>query len=143
MISHTGGEGQLNRYSYDKNGNPDSRIDGRNHVTLLAFDALNGVVERTDAADGVSSFEYNALDRITAVTDAEGLVTRYTRTPLGDLIRLDSPDTGNTAFHLRCGRQSHHRNRRARRDDRLSIRRAQPSHRDSISGQHPECHTDL
>lgn len=94
MLTLTGGAGQTNTFSYDKDSRLTSLIDGRNHATLQAFDGLDRLMTQTDAAIGVVTLDYDVLGQIRKVTDPNGLETHYLRNALGDLKQLDSPDSG-------------------------------------------------
>ena len=101
LVETLGGAGQVNRFSYNLNGNQyQITVDpaGLNQVTTQAFDALERLANTTDANNGITRYTYDARDNLTSVTDAEGLTTYYTYDALDRLIQQESPDTGITLF---------------------------------------------
>ncbi|MCC8362745.1 RHS repeat protein [Lysobacter sp. A6] len=84
------------RYAYDADGRRTEVTNGKGETTRLTYDALGRVATSTDPMGGVTKFTYDPADRVTSVTDPRGLVTTYKYNGFGDLLELDSPDTGKT-----------------------------------------------
>src|SRR5688572_18170281 len=91
-------------FAYDAAGRLETVTDAHDHVTFSAYDALgrleDSIANATGSTgeDAPTSFEYDALDRLTAVIDPKGLTTGYDYNVFGDLVELDSPDTGTTTY---------------------------------------------
>ena len=88
-------------YSWDANGNLLTVTDAATTVTQNTYDRLDRLVGIVQDVGGIAAsvaIEYDALDRVTKVTDPKGLDTGYTYNAFGELLELDSPDTGTTAF---------------------------------------------
>jgi YD repeat-containing protein len=120
LILSIGGANQILYYQYDGNGNRIIQTDPRNtpadrniakttdplaqdNTLSLAYDALDRLIYRIhrqqsdDPSDDISSqYQYNALSQLSKVSDANGAETHYTYNVLGDLLELNSPDTGST-----------------------------------------------
>ncbi len=69
----------------------DSNVDPLNRLSRTLQD-MNGIAAET-------KFSYDAFDNLTQVNDPKGLNTNYTYNALGDLTRLESPDTGITLYN--------------------------------------------
>jgi len=94
----------------DYDVNPDStlarRIDGKGSVTEYGYDALKRLTTQTqdlggtdtNTTDAQTRYGYDLQDRLTTVTDANGQTTTYRYDDLGNLLTLDSPDSGLTTF---------------------------------------------
>ena len=100
-----GNHGQVVEFTYDNNGNLESRTDGFGttsaRTTDYTYDALDRLKTVIDPYNGLSHptvYSYDPLDQLTAVTDPEHLTTSYTPNALGDLDDQTSPDTGVTDF---------------------------------------------
>ncbi|MBW8311158.1 MAG: hypothetical protein K0M64_03895 [Rhizobium sp.] len=91
-------------FTYDAVGQVDTITDAFGRVTDNDYDPLGRLKLSIANVGGVgperaeTRFEYDALDRVTTVVDPKGLTTAYTYNGLGDLIELDSPDTGTTTY---------------------------------------------
>lgn len=91
-------------FEYDAEGSVKSIVDPLGTTSTYAYDALERIEQTISNAGGAgperaeTRFEYDALDRVTAVVDPKGLTTAYTYNGLGDLVELDSPDTGTTTY---------------------------------------------
>lgn len=93
------------KYDYDLNDNLKvSQLggsNGNNPVTRM-YDELNRI-KKIIHADGnpgryESEYSYDSQDNITSVTDQRDLVTTYQYDGLGNLMQVDSPDSGVTAY---------------------------------------------
>jgi RHS repeat-associated protein len=98
VTGETGGEGQVTRYTYDRNGNLLKITNPLSRETSQAFDALNRRIRVTDPADGVTQTQYDAHDRILSVSDPNGAVTLYSYDGFGRRTKTVSPDTGTTLY---------------------------------------------
>ncbi|MEL1263637.1 RHS repeat-associated core domain-containing protein [Pseudoxanthomonas putridarboris] len=88
-------------FTYDANGNMGSVTDALGRVTGNHYDPLNRLIRTLQDVGGIAAetqFQYDALDNLTKVTDPKGLDTTYTYNGLGDLVQLQSPDTGTTTY---------------------------------------------
>jgi RHS repeat-associated protein len=93
--------GQATLFTQDPNGNLDLASDPLNRTTDQDVDALDRVTKQLQDVAGLNvqtQFSYDALDQLTTVTDPKGLITRYTHDGLGNLLKLESPDTGTTTY---------------------------------------------
>ena len=85
--------------AYDDGDNPIQVTDPLMHRTARTFDALGRLRSMVEDVGGVAAqtqTRYDALGRVTRVTDPGGLNTDYGYNGFGDLLSLNSPDTGNT-----------------------------------------------
>lgn len=88
-------------FTYDATGNVDTVTDALGRVTDNNYDPLNRLARTLQDVGGIAAetkFQYDALDNLTKVTDPKGLDTTYTYNGLGDLVQLQSPDTGTTTY---------------------------------------------
>lgn len=88
-------------YGYDANGNLTGVTDALGRQTQHAYDPLNRLKRSLQDVGGIQAetkFEYDVLDHLTKVTDPKGLATTYAYNGLGDLLQLNSPDTGTTTY---------------------------------------------
>ena len=88
-------------FTYDVNGNPDRTTDALNRVTDNDYDPLNRLSRAIQDVGGIAAttqFKYDAQDHLTEVIDPKGLSTKYQYNAFGDLVRLESPDTGVTTY---------------------------------------------
>jgi RHS repeat-associated protein len=93
--------GRATLFTQDANGNLDLASDPLNRTTDQDVDALDRVTKQLQDVAGLNvetQFGYDALDQLTTVTDPKGLITRYTNDGLGNLLKLESPDTGTTTY---------------------------------------------
>jgi YD repeat-containing protein len=87
----------VTKFTYDAVGNVMTVIDGLNHKTTFAYDALSRRTSATDASStGVTTFSYDGLDQMTQVRDARSVITAYSVDGLGNLVQTSSGDTGMT-----------------------------------------------
>ncbi|MCD9097436.1 RHS repeat-associated core domain-containing protein [Luteimonas fraxinea] len=88
-------------FYYDPNGSLLTVNDPLGRQTAHAYDSLNRLKSTLQDVGGIESetkFEYDPLDNLTRVFDPRGLVTDYTYNALGDLLSLNSPDTGTSNY---------------------------------------------
>lgn len=88
-------------FTYDTSGNVKTVTDALGDVTGHYYDFLNRLKRTLQDVGGIEAetkFEYDANDNLTKVTDPKGLDTTYTYNGFGDLVQLNSPDTGVTTF---------------------------------------------
>ncbi|MGX5203192.1 RHS repeat-associated core domain-containing protein [Aliikangiella sp. IMCC44632] len=93
-----GNNGQLNKVTYDANGNVQALENAKNNKTLHSYDALNRLEKSIDPDSFETSFTYNRQDQLTQVTDAEGKTTQYEYNAFGEMTKLISPDTGTSTM---------------------------------------------
>ena len=100
LLDSIGAAGQTTSLAYDRNGRPVSVTDAMGETTLQAFDPLGRFVQATYplAGDPTADLAYDAQDNLSDVTDPLGLVTTYRRNGFGEVIALESPDSGTTVF---------------------------------------------
>ena len=87
----------VTQYGYDSNGNLTSSTDPLGRVTGNQYDALNRLLAVIDPANGSAAptlYSFDAANNLVQVTDPKGLSTRYTYNGYGNVMKLDSPDTG-------------------------------------------------
>jgi YD repeat-containing protein len=88
-------------FAYDAAGLLKSTTDALGRQTTHDYDPL-GRLQRTlqnatsAAETAETAYRYDALDRLTRVTDPKGLHTHYRHNGFGELLEVDSPDTGIT-----------------------------------------------
>jgi RHS repeat-associated protein len=88
-------------YTQDANGNPDTVTDALGHVVDVDYDPLNRLATSLHDVGGIAAetaFKYDARDNLIMVTDPKGLETNYAFSGLGDLLAVESPDTGLSSF---------------------------------------------
>jgi len=88
-------------YAYDANGNTDTVTDALSRITDNDYDPLNHLSKTIKDVGGLNvttKFKYDAQDHLTEVIDPKNLSTKYGYNGLGDLLQLDSPDTGITGY---------------------------------------------
>jgi RHS repeat-associated protein len=86
-------------FDYDKEDNLTLTTDALNHKTSSGYDALGRLKTTLQDVDGVAAqtqFQYDALGRLTQVLDPSGLPTIYTYNGFGEVLTLQSQDTGLT-----------------------------------------------
>lgn len=87
-------------FTYDVDGNPELQTDALLRVADRDHDPLNRLKRMVQDVGGIEAetgVAYDDLDNTTKVTDPKGLETNYTYNGFGDLLELESPDTGTTA----------------------------------------------
>lgn len=90
----------------DGNGNATIITDALGHVTNHQYDPLNRPTRTVRDVAGIAAqttVTYDPLDRITRLTDPKGLQTHYIYNALGDLLQLNSPDTGGSTYSYDSG----------------------------------------
>lgn len=88
-------------FTYDNAGYPNLTTDPLTRSTDQDHDPLGRLSRTLQDVGGVAAetvVKHDALDRVTEVTDPNGLITSYTYNGLGDLLQLQSPDTGTTTY---------------------------------------------
>jgi RHS repeat-associated protein len=93
-----GNNGQVATFTYDNNGNVETRTDAAGHVTEYSYDAQNRLTQSIAPDGGITAFGYDAEGNLWKVTDPRGLVTAYTYNGLGQVLTRSSPDTGTTTY---------------------------------------------
>lgn len=102
-VTNSYAERPVIQYEYDANGNRTKVTDPLSHVSIQSYDALNRPVQlnQPHPADvgqlGQIGAEYNELDQIKKIIDQRNLATTYTYDAFGNLLTLDSPDSGITS----------------------------------------------
>lgn len=103
----TGTEVLVKTYTYDPNGLLDQEIDVNGKVTDYKFDGLNrfkriipdnGALLPTGNSTGYALTMLDVFDRPLRIRDLNGMITFFTYDTLGNLWKLDSPDTGTTTW---------------------------------------------
>ena len=97
----TGADGKNTAFEYDAHGNLTKITRPLGQVVQTQYDALERVAQQIGDAKGLKATiaqDHDSQDRLVGVTDPKGLLTRYDRTGLGDLLEQHSPDTGITAY---------------------------------------------
>ena len=100
LLTSLGAAAQTTIYGYDKNDNLTSVIDPLGNPTDLGYDGLDRLVTQSDALLNSVDIERFADDSIDTVTDQRLNPTLYVYNGFGDLIQIDSPDTGVTVFEV-------------------------------------------
>jgi RHS repeat-associated protein len=99
--------GRTTAFEYDDEGLPTATTDPLLRRAENTFDALGRLKRSIENVGGIAAqtqVAYDALDRTTRVTDPKGLETVYTYNGFGDVVQLQSPDTGTaTAGHDAAG----------------------------------------
>ena len=101
LLSQTDAYGHATDHTYDVNGNTVVFADTLGRSTSNAYDPLNRLVMTLQDVGGIEAqtrFAYDTQDNLIMVTDPKGLHTHYTYDGFGDLLQLDSPDTGTTPY---------------------------------------------
>lgn len=91
----------LQEVNYDSKNDPSNIIDGNRGALSTVFDVLgrlNKVDHLRDSPTTTVTYKYNTQDLPTSVTDQEGLETIYTYDGFGQVLTMDSPNTGVTQY---------------------------------------------
>ncbi|MCM5526768.1 RHS repeat protein, partial [Xanthomonas hortorum pv. pelargonii] len=94
-------QGNPTDFTYDAVGTLKERTDAMGRSSTYTYDALHRLKQSIEDAGGIkvtSAFQYDVLGQPSVVTDPKGLKTTYQRNGLGELLALQSPDTGSTGF---------------------------------------------
>lgn len=98
LILITGAAGQITSFSYDKNGNTSSTVDGNGNTTVFFNDAFNRLAGSNGAYAHNLSYAHDRRGNLELVIDPLGLATRYHYNAFDELQILESPDTGITDY---------------------------------------------
>jgi RHS repeat-associated protein len=111
LVSVTDGLGQVvfdatATGSYDADGNFVGAKDARGTSIRNSYDGLNRLVSSVGDFNGTSASTahtqlataFDALDNVSGISDPAAFNTLYDRNGFGDLLGVNSPDTGATAF---------------------------------------------
>jgi RHS repeat-associated protein len=98
LILITGSAGNTTSFSYDKNGNTSSTVDGNGNTTVFFNDALNRLAGSNAAYAHNISYGHDQRGNLELVLDPLGLATRYHYNAFDELQILESPDTGTTYY---------------------------------------------
>jgi RHS repeat-associated protein len=93
-----GNNGQQVQYTYDGNGNLQTRRDATGKLTRYDYDALNRLVKVTAPDTGTVQTVYDADGYVKYIEDQRGLRTSYTYDAFGNRTRQTSPDSGVTLY---------------------------------------------
>ena len=86
-------------YSYDAAGNRLSILDGNQHETTFAYDALGSLSEESDALGHTWAYRYDAAGNRLEQTDANQATTSYMYDDLYRLVGIDYPaPNADTSF---------------------------------------------
>jgi RHS repeat-associated protein/uncharacterized repeat protein (TIGR01451 family) len=92
-------EGSRLALAYDEVGNVTRFVDASGAEAMLAFDARGNPVGSRDPAGGVTRLTYDGpFDRLTSLLDARGNRTHFSYDALGNLERIEYPDSSSEAF---------------------------------------------
>ncbi|MBQ0758888.1 MAG: RHS repeat-associated protein [Zhongshania sp.] len=95
VISVLGQYGQRTDIRYTKGGQLLSmQKKGNDQPYLQQYDALGRLTQTLDALQGKTMFEYSLQGRVASINNDEGHQTRYFYNGFGDLVMMQSPDTG-------------------------------------------------
>ena len=81
-------DGTIEAYTYDANGNLESKTDRGGYIWHYQYDCLDRLTEARGAEGEHISFTYDAVGNVTSKTDALGNVTRYEYSLTGRLVRV-------------------------------------------------------
>ena len=99
VYTKTGNNGQAWNYRYDKNGNLTSISDANGHSKTFEYDAQQRLSKAMVLPEGSATlYHYNGAGNRDWVRDARGLQTNYTYNAFGDVLTVNSPDTGTTTY---------------------------------------------
>ena len=82
---------RVTEYSYDANGNVESRTDGNDHTTTYAYGPQNEQTKVTEPDGSVAETGYDADGRAISQTDGNKHTTEYTRNVLGQVTEVTDP----------------------------------------------------
>ncbi len=100
VLAVLGQYGQQTAIRYNKVGQLRSlQEQGNDQPTQHQYDALHRLTHTLDALQGSTHIDYSLQGQIAQVTDAEGNITRFAYNGFGDVIMLQSPDTGVLIHH--------------------------------------------
>ncbi|WP_339674660.1 DUF2235 domain-containing protein [uncultured Zhongshania sp.] len=100
VISVLGQYGQRTDIRYTKGGQLLSmRKEGNDQPSLQQYDGLGRLTQTLNALQGKTIIDYSLQGRVASITDAEGHQTRYFYNGFGDIVMMQSPDTGVLLHH--------------------------------------------
>lgn len=89
---------ELQKNTYDENGNVTHITDNNQQTIIRAFDGLNRLRTITERDTGQAQYEYDGRDNLTSVTDQKILTTSYVVDGFDRRIQETSPDRGVTVY---------------------------------------------
>lgn len=89
---------ELEKNTYDENGNLAGIANNNQQSIIRAFDGLNRLRTVTERDTGLAQYEYDGQDNLVKVIDQEGLTTSYVVDGLGRRIQETSPDRGVSIY---------------------------------------------
>jgi RHS repeat-associated protein len=92
-----GNNGQKIEKRYDNNGNLESVTDAAGRQTTYNYDEQNRLI-RVSKPGGTTEYRYDAQGNLWQVIDPRGLATTYSYNGFGDVLSINSPDTGTTSY---------------------------------------------
>jgi YD repeat-containing protein len=98
LQQQSGNNGQMNAYSYDKEGNLLAVFDALNRTSQVQYDALLRTTQSIDAKGNQTLFDYDANNNLAGVTSPRGVMTQYQRNGFGQTVKLTSPDSGKKQY---------------------------------------------
>lgn len=101
MLTQKDAYNRVTTFTHDGNGNTDTVTDALSRVSDNDYDVLDRLRQTVQDVGGIAAttqFGYDAQDNLTSVVDPKGLTTGYQYNGLGDLVKLTSPDTGETTY---------------------------------------------
>lgn len=97
----TNPDGTWRQYTYDANGNTIAVRDENGDVTQYEYDALDRMVKTIAVMDGPdpeTQYAYDGHDNLTLVTDALNRATGYIYDDFGQVLFVNSPNTGQSEY---------------------------------------------
>ncbi len=81
-------DGNSESFSYDANGNLETRTDKNGYTLTYFYDGLNRLIEIRGEDGENKKYTYDVLGNVISMTDALGNITRYDYSPSGKLIKV-------------------------------------------------------
>ena len=101
VITQYDGHQRPTHFAYDAAGHRTTVIDALGRLTETDYDALGRPTRTVRDLGGLAAetrIAHDGQDRPTRIIDPNGLATDYHYNGFGDLLRLDSPDTGRSDY---------------------------------------------